>query len=214
MAEDFKTAREAMVREQLIPRGIHDKRVIEAMLKVPRHEFIAPDLWSQAYNDYPLPTESGQTISQPYIVALMTELLGLSGTEKVLEIGTGAGYQTAILAELANFVYSIERFENLAMMAKKNLEKLNYKNVNIKTGDGTKGWPEFSPYDRIIVTASAPDIPKPLKEQLKESGKMVIPVGGTFGQDLILAEKLKGELKITSICGCVFVPLVGEFGWQ
>jgi len=204
-----------MVREQIMARGVSDKRVLEAMRKVPRHEFITPNFQNLAYNDYPLPTESGQTISQPYIVALMTELLGLTGKEKVLEIGTGVGYQTAILAELAGFVYSIERFDTLAVLAKKNLDKLNYKNVSIKSSDGTKGWPEFSPYDRIIVTAGAPEIPQPLAEQLKEGGKMVIPIGeGMLGQDLIVAEKVKGELKVSSACRCVFVPLVGEFGWH
>ncbi len=212
--EHFSELRRKMVNEQIITRGITDKKVIDALLKIPRHEFIGPNLWDQVYNDYPLPTGCGQTISQPYMVALMTQLLELTGQEKVLEIGTGSGYQTAVLAELSHDVYSVERFEKLANAAKQVLDTLNYKNISIKVGDGTTGWVEFSPYDCIIVTASSPEIPQPLIEQLTDNGRMVIPVGGAFSQELTLVRKKGDKIITNSICGCVFVPLVGDYGWK
>lgn len=212
--EDFSEARKKMVQNQIIARGIEDSRVIDAMIKIPRHEFITSKFWNQAYNDYPLPTDCGQTISQPYIVALMTELLELKGDEKVLEIGTGSGYQTAILAELSASVYSVERFNKLSLRAKEILDKLDYKNINIKTDDGTKGWHEFSPYDAIIVTASTPQIPQPLIDQLRDNGRMVIPVGARFSQDLTLVKKEKGNVITSSHSGCIFVPLIGDYGWK
>jgi len=203
-----------MVEEQLIPRGIEDPRVIDAFLKVERHRFIPEELRGSAYADYPVPIGEGQTISQPYIVALMTECLDLSGDEEVLEIGTGSGYQAAILAELSSQVYSIERFPSLAERAESLLQNLGYINIKIKVGDGTLGWPEEAPFSRIIVTAAAPEVPLPLAEQLSEGGKMILPLGETFSQVLTLIEKKKGQLKAESICGCVFVPLIGKFGYK
>jgi protein-L-isoaspartate(D-aspartate) O-methyltransferase len=209
----FLPLREKMVREQILSRGIKNPQVIKALRKVPRHEFVALPYQKDAYADYPLPTASGQTISQPYMVALMTELLELYGDETVLEIGTGSGYQTAVLAELVQTVYSVERIDTLSLQADLTLQRLGYSNVKLHVGDGTLGWEEFAPYDRIIVTASAPNLPQPLADQLKESGKMVIPLGANLGQDLIVAEKQKGRIKLFDYGKCVFVPLVGEFGW-
>jgi protein-L-isoaspartate(D-aspartate) O-methyltransferase len=205
--------REKMIREQIIARGIKNPQVIQALRKVPRHEFVAPRFHNEAYYDYPLPTSLGQTISQPYMVALMTELLQMYGDEKVLEVGTGSGYQTAVLAEIAGEVYSVERLAELTADAQSNLARMGYKNIYLHTGDGTLGWPEHAPYDRIIVTASAPSIPQPLIDQLKDDGKIVIPLGANLGQDLVVAEKHKGEVKIFDYGKCVFVPLIGEFGW-
>jgi len=165
-----------------------------------------------AYADFPVPIGEGQTISQPYIVALMTECLDLRGEEKVLEIGTGSGYQTAILAELAKEIYSVERFKNLAESAEAVVNELGYKNIKIKVGDGTLGWPEMGPFDRIIITAASPRIPLPLTEQLKESGKLILPLGESFSQVLTAVEKKKGKLESIEICGCIFVPLVGKYG--
>ncbi|MDD5450165.1 MAG: protein-L-isoaspartate(D-aspartate) O-methyltransferase [Candidatus Omnitrophica bacterium] len=211
---DYEVERNAMVDAQLIARGITDRRVLDAFRRVLRHEFVPDSLKKQAYEDHPLPIGEGQTISQPYMVAIMTESLGLKGSEKVLEIGTGSGYQTAILAELAKEVYSIERFADLADAAKKTLDGLGYKNVTVKTGDGTLGWQEQAPYDGIIVTAGAPEIPESLIKQLKESGRLVIPVGGTFSQVLTVFTKKKDKIISNEICGCVFVPLVGKEGWR
>ena len=201
-----------MVEEQLIPRGIKNRRVLDAFLKVERHKFVPKELLTSAYADYPLPIGEGQTISQPYIVALMTECLGLSGQEKVLEIGTGSGYQAAILAELSKEVYSIERFAGLAEKAQGTLSGLGYTNIRIKTDDGTLGWKEFALFDRIIITAAAPRIPLPLAEQLTEGGKLVLPLGEMFSQVLTVVEKKNNKLDSTSVCGCVFVPLVGKYG--
>lgn len=211
---DFKSLREEMVTEQIIRRGVVTPRVIEAFRKVPRHFFVPEEFRSNSYNDHPLPIGEGQTISQPYMVALMTDLLNLSREDKVLEIGTGSGYQAAILAELGKEVYTVERHKGLAEKAEKVLEELNYQNVKVFVGDGTKGWEEFSPYQKIIVTASAPDVPQPLFEQLDEMGRLVIPVGGRWSQDLVLIEKRKGKMIRNSICGCVFVPLIGEYGYS
>ncbi len=211
---EFAQLRERMVATQIASRRIKDKRVLEVMAKVPRHRFVLPEYLDSAYEDHPLPITEGQTISQPYMVALMTECLGLKGEEKVLEIGTGSGYQAAILAELSQEVYTIERFESLAERAKKVLSDLGYKNVKVIVGDGSRGLEEKAPFDRIMVTAGAPILPKTLVDQLAEGGKMVIPVGGSFAQALLLVEKERGKVKTTSVCGCVFVPLIGEYGWK
>jgi len=211
---DFAAIRNSMVKQQLIVRGIKDERVLSAFLNIPRHEFVAPELVKSAYEDCPLPIGSSQTISQPYMVAIMTELLGLKGSEKVLELGTGSGYQTAVLARLAAQVYSLERIERLAKAARERLEKLKVTNVNIITGDGTLGLEEHRPYDSIMVTAGAPRIPECLIEQLNDPGRLVIPVGGRLSQTLMLVEKKDNETINKEICGCVFVPLVGEMGWR
>lgn len=211
---DFKSLQEEMVTQQIMRRGVVTPRVIEAFKKVPRHLFVPEQFQSHSYNDHPLPIGEGQTISQPYIVALMTDLLDLSGEDKILEIGTGSGYQAAILAELGKEVYTTERHKLLAERAEKILKELNYQNVKVLVGDGTKGWKEFSPYQKIIVTASAPDVPQPLFIQLDEMGKLVIPIGGRWSQDLILIEKRKGKMIRKSVCGCVFVPLIGEYGYR
>lgn len=209
----FSEIRNRMVETQLASRDIVDTRVLEVFRKVPRHLFIKESLWQDAYNDFPLPIGCGQTISQPYMVALMTQCLELKAEENVLEIGTGSGYQTAILAELSKEVYSVERYEELASNAKNILDQLGYTNIHIKTGDGTLGWEEFSPYDGIIVTAGAPDVPKILKDQLKDGGRLVIPVGGTYSQVLTVVRRKGDRFTETQICGCVFVPLIGRYGW-
>ncbi len=208
---DYAALRKSMVETQLIPRGIENKRVLDAFYAVQRHKFIPDKLLGRAYDDCPLPIGEGQTISQPYIVALMTELLDLSGEEKVLEIGTGSGYQTAILAKLAKAVYTIERKEELAKGAETILSDLGYKNIIFKVGDGTLGFPEETPFDRIIITAAASFLPEPLSEQLREGGKIVAPIGGSFGQVLTLFTKKSGKLQESPICGCAFVPLVGKY---
>ncbi len=210
----FAEMRARMVEEQLIPRGIKDSKTLDAFKKVPRHEFVAEEFWESAYNDYPLPIGDGQTISQPYMVALMTELLCLKGGEKILEIGTGSGYQMAILLEIAGQIYSVERFRSLADAATKTLKRLGYKNFVVKVGDGTLGWEEHAPYDGIVVTAGAPGIPESLLRQLKETGRLVIPIGGSFGQILTVVEKRGVSIATREICGCVFVPLVGKEGWS
>ncbi|MEI6631384.1 MAG: protein-L-isoaspartate(D-aspartate) O-methyltransferase [bacterium] len=208
---DYQALRKIMIEEQLIPRGISDQRVIGAFSKVERHKFIPQDLKDNAYADFPLPIGQGQTISQPYIVALMTETLGLNGGEKVLEIGTGSGYQAAILAELAKEVYTIERLEGLANKAQELLLGLGYQNIEFKSADGTLGWSEEAPFDRIIITAATSAIPLPLAQQLKEGGRLVLPLGESFSQVLTLAIKKNGKLESKDICGCVFVPLVGKY---
>lgn len=204
-----------MVETQIIPRGIKDKRVIEAMLTIPRHLFVPEEaLWSQAYSDYPLPIGERQTISQPYIVAFMTEALELKGTEKVLEIGTGSGYQTAILSMLTEKVYSIERISSLAARARKVLDSLGCSNVVINIGDGTLGWSEEAPFDAILTTAAAPDIPKCYVEQLNIGGKLVIPVGDEYSQTLVKIMKTKEGIIKQELGGCRFVKLVGRYGWK
>ena len=214
MSIDFDKLKAAMVTEQLISRNISDKAVLKAFLKVPRHEFVPKELRQNAYNDYPLPIGENQTISQPYMVALMTECLKLKGGEKVLEVGTGSGYQAAILGEIAGEVYSIERFNDLADKASKLLSSLGYRNIHIKAGDGTLGWSEFAPYDGIVVTAGAPAIPESLVKQLKDGGSLIIPVdGGGFGQTLKLVERIGRTTRTSDICSCAFVPLVGKEGW-
>ncbi len=209
---DPAVLRKRMVAEQLLPRGISDKAVLDVFSKVERDRFIPKELKVNAYADYPVPIGEGQTISQPFIVALMTESLGLTGTERVLEIGSGSGYQTAVLAELAREVYSIERFDGLGGRAKRVLDELGYRNIKIKIGDGTLGWPQEAPFDRIIVTAASPQIPAPLFDQLKEGGRLILPLGESFSQVLTLVGKKAGELNSKDICGCVFVPLVGKYG--
>jgi len=211
---NFKKARERMVETQIAARGVHDERVLEAMRKVPRHLFLDEALRDQAYSDHPLPIAEKQTISQPYIVALMTESLELNGEEKVLEIGTGSGYQTAILAELADRVFSIERYPDLAYRANSILQKLGYGNIIVRVGDGSLGWPDDAPFDGIIVTAGTPKIPQPLVDQLKMGGRLVVPVGDRFGQDLILVRRVAEGIKKTNLGGVRFVNLVGKWGWK
>jgi protein-L-isoaspartate(D-aspartate) O-methyltransferase len=209
---DFDGLREKMVREQIEKRGIAGQRILDAFRQVPRHLFIPQDYRHLAYQDYPLPISEGQTISQPYMVALMTVVLDPIENEKILEIGTGSGYQAAILAYLGAKVYSIERITALAAQAKDLLNSLGH-SVEVKAGDGTLGWQENSPYDKIIVTAAAPVVSPDWIEQLKEAGKIVIPLGGAFSQDLTVIEKKdKKNIKQTSICGCIFVPLIGKYG--
>ncbi len=209
---NFDLLRNRMVKEQLLTRGISDNRVLEAFLKVQRHWFVPEEDQKDSYSDFPLAIGHNQTISQPYIVALMTERLNLSGEEKVLEVGTGSGYQTAILASLAKEIYTIERIPELSKNAQKLMENLGYKNIHYRIGDGTLGWKEEAPFDRIIITAYSPEIPVPLIKQLNESGKIIIPLGGPFNQMLTLAQKLNNSLKYQNICSCVFVPLVGVYG--
>jgi protein-L-isoaspartate(D-aspartate) O-methyltransferase len=212
--QDFQQLRQSMVDRQLIPRGIRDARVIGAMRTVPRHLFMDEVQWNSAYDDMALPVGEGQTISQPYMVAVMTELLDLRGGEKVLELGTGSGYQTAILAELSLEVFSIERIQRLSEKAGKVLESLGYGNIHLRVGDGTLGWAEASPFDRILVTAGAPEIPEPLIGQLSEGGIIVAPVGDRFSQQLVRATKQKDRLSAEYHVPCVFVPLVGKHGWS
>jgi protein-L-isoaspartate(D-aspartate) O-methyltransferase len=206
---DFKAMRERMVETQIKARGIKDPRVLSAMLKVERHRFIPEEYRDSAYSDHPLPIGEGQTISQPYIVALMTELLELKGGEKVLEVGTGSGYQAAILAELAKEVYTIEIVEALASSAKKVLLELAYQNITVKVGDGYLGWPEAAPFDAIIITCAPDHIPNPLLEQLKEGGRMVLPVG-TYSQELQKVIKRSGKIETTNVAPVIFVPMTGE----
>jgi protein-L-isoaspartate(D-aspartate) O-methyltransferase len=208
---DYAALRQMMVEEQLLARGIKDKRVLAAFSKVERHKFVSEDARENAYGDFPLGIGKGQTISQPFIVALMTECLGLCGDEKVLEIGTGSGYQTAILAELVREIYSIERIDFLARRSEELLEEMGYHNLKIKVGDGTLGWPEEAPFDRIIVTAATAQIPLPLTGQLKEGGKLILPLGDSFSQMLTLVTKRQGVFASTQVCPCVFVPLIGKF---
>ena len=206
---DFKAMREKMIETQIKGRGVKDERVLSAMLKVERHRFVPKSQEAQAYADQPLPIGEGQTISQPYIVALMTELLDLRGEEKVLEVGTGSGYQAAILAELAREVYSIEIIETLASSAKNLLLELGYRNIQVKAGDGYLGWPENGPFDAIIVTCAPDHIPKPLLEQLKEGGRMVVPVG-IHSQELKKIVKRSGKIETIDVIPVIFVPMTGE----
>ena len=210
---DYQRLREKMVKKQLIPRGIKDERILTAFLQVPRERFVPEEVREDAYGDFPLSIGEGQTISQPYMVALMTQCLDLKGKEKVLEIGTGSGYQTAILAELSREVYSVERIRIFAQRAGELLRKLKYNNVKILVGNGTLGWKEFSHYDRIIVTAGTKDIPPSLIHQLKEDGIMVIPVGDVHSQDLKVLQKKKEEIITQTVERCIFVPLIGKYGW-
>jgi len=209
---DFDSLREDMVKNQLLKRGIKNKKVIEAFLNVPRHLFIPEEFRKSAYLDSPVSIGEGQTISQPYIVALMTELLEIKDNDKILEVGTGSGYQSAILSYMGAKVYSIERIEKLAKRAKEVLDSLGYK-VNIKIGDGTLGWEEEALFDKIIVTAASPTISPHWKSQLKIFGRIVLPLGEGFYQDLVVVDKIsESEFNQKSICGCVFVPLIGKYG--
>lgn len=209
----FAAAREAMVRNHLMARDITDPAVLEAMRTVPREAFVPPAYSAQAYDDNPLPIGMGQTISQPYIVALMTQALQVNKNCRVLEIGTGSGYQTAILAKLAQRVYTIERFGELAEGAQAVLARLGIDNVEFMIGDGSAGWPEHSPYDRIILTAAAPNIPAPLVEQLADGGILVAPIGDAVAQTLVAAKKRGNQLTTDYLCGCRFVKLIGKYGF-
>ena len=211
---EFKETREFMVRTQLIPRGIKDVRVLDAMRKVPRHVFVPENIQSRAYDDMALAIGEGQTISQPYMVAVMTELLELKGEEKVLEIGTGSGYQAAILAELAKEVYTVERIADLAAQAQDKFRTLGYTNINVRVSDGTLGLPEKAPFNGILITAGTPKIPEPLIEQLAEGGIIIGPVGDRFSQQLIRIKKTGGKLQQEYHTPCVFVPLIGKYGWE
>lgn len=211
---DFELLRKRMVKEQLLSRGIDDPQVLAVMSQIPRHEFIPGEYLGNAYADYPVSIGEGQTISQPYMVALMSQSLNLKGEERVLEIGTGCGYQTAILASLSKEVYSVERIKSLAEAAQLQLKKMGIENVKIKVGDGTLGWEEFSPYDRIMVTAAAPQVPPALVEQLRDEGILLIPLGGSFSQILTRVKKQGQHIETEDICACVFVPLVGRYGYK
>jgi len=217
MIDRYIKQRMKMVDTQIRARGIRNPRVLKALEKVPRHLFVNEALRDQAYNDNPLPIDGGQTISQPYIVALMTEALELAGSEKVLEIGTGSGYQAAVLAELVDHVFSIDRIASLAGNARRLLESLNYYNIAIRVGDGTLGWKDEAPFDAIMVTAGAPDIPKTLVEQIAVGGRLVVPVGGRHSQLLIKLTRLSesvNDVKKEDLGGCRFVDLIGEYGWE
>ena len=211
---NFQKARDRMVETQLAGRGIRNHRVLEAMRRVPRHLFVEEALQEQAYSDYPLPIGEKQTISQPYIVALMSEVLELKGDEKILEIGTGSGYQAAILAELADRVFSVERFPPLAYRASQILKKLGYQNILIRVADGSLGWPEEAPFDGIMVTAGTPKIPQPLTDQLRLGGRLVLPVGDRLSQELVLVERTPEGMRKTDFGGVRFVDLVGKWGWE
>lgn len=214
IANDYSVRRRRMVEEQIVRRGIKDQRILKVMKEIPRHFFVDEALAAQAYGDHPVNIGQGQTISQPYMVALMTHSLGLLGNENVLEIGTGSGYQTAVLARLVDWVYSIERITELSRRAQTVLEKLKIFNVNLTVGDGTKGWPENGPYDAIIVTAGAPVLPRDLTSQLAQGGRLVIPVGDRHLQTLLRITKKGDRLIKEELGGCRFVDLVGEYGWK
>lgn len=200
--------REAMVGKQLADRGIRDPRVLEAMRTVPRHEFVPESLQQSAYEDHPLPIGEGQTISQPYIVAAMLESLALQPADRILEIGTGSGYVTALLALLCAEVYSVERHATLAAAAERTLQKLDYRNVRIKVGDGRQGWAEHAPFDAILVSAATAEIPPALFAQVREGGRMIVPIGPAVSQELQLITKVEGYPNVTILEGCRFVPLV------
>jgi protein-L-isoaspartate(D-aspartate) O-methyltransferase len=210
----FVEHRKQMVKQQLVLRGIKDQRVLQAMLKVPRHLFVPENAQESAYRDGPLSIGEGQTISQPYMVGIMSECLGLQGGERVLEVGTGSGYQTAILAELAGHVYTIECIPSLLEKAREVLGQLKYTTISFKGGDGTLGWPEEGPFDGIIVTAGAPDILSVLVAQLNEGGTLVLPVGSRYSQTLYKITKRRDSIEKEPITLCVFVPLIGEYGWK
>jgi len=212
--QDFTKDRLAMVAEQLRRRGIRDERVLSAMARVPRHLFVPSGAQSESYEDRPLPIGDGQTISQPYMVAIMTQSLDLVGGEKILEIGTGSGYQTAVLAELARMVFTVERLYALVQKAEIRFRDLGYENIQFRLGDGSQGWSEKAPFDGIIVTAGAPEVPGALKSQLSEGGRLVIPVGSRYSQNLLKVTRVKNRFEEEDLSGCVFVPLVGESGWK
>ena len=204
----FQAERERMVRTQLAERGIREVRVLDAMSRVPRHEFVPETLRQEAYEDHPLPIGEGQTISQPYIVAAMLEHLALQATDRVLEVGTGSGYVTALLSLLCAEVYSVERHAQLAALAESTLHRLGYRNMKIRVGDGRQGWPEYAPFDAILVSAATPEMPPALFAQLREGGRMVVPIGPASSQELQLIRKIGGEPAVRVLEGCRFVPLV------
>lgn len=212
--DKFTAERQAMVRVQLKKRDITDPAVLRVMADVPREKFIPAECLDGAYFDGPLPIGCGQTISQPYIVALMTQELKVDKNSEVLEIGTGSGYQTAVLAKLAKEVYTIERIEHLTLNAQRILAEMNITNVKFHTGDGTIGWPQEKSFDRIIITAATPEMPNPLLEQLKTGGLAVVPLGADYVQELVVIEKTVDGLKTKSVCGCRFVKLIGKFGYS
>ena len=203
-----------MVEEQLISRGLHDQKTLEAMATVPRHLFVEDAMQARAYGDHPLPIGNGQTISQPYIVALMTQALELQGHERVLEIGTGSGYQAAILSRICDRVYTIERIDSLLGKARRIFDRLHYHNIVSRIDDGTIGWPDEAPFDAILVTAGGPKIPEPLVEQLSDPGRLIIPVGDQQVQELQLLTKKDGEISNRTIEQVRFVNLIGTHGWQ
>lgn len=211
--DPFLAQRRSMVESQLRARGIRDERVLASMFRVPRHEFVSVEHRDQVYEDHPIPIGEGQTLSQPYIVAVMLEALALDPSDTVLEIGTGSGYQTALLAELAKQVYSVERHASLAHDARATLARLGYSNVEVALGDGSHGLAERAPFDAIVVSAAAPQIPPPLFEQMREGGRMVIPVGPAHAQELQLVRKQAGKLIVANLEGCRFVPLIGSEGY-
>lgn len=206
--------RERMVEEQLVRRGVTDERVLAAMRRVPRHRFVQEALRDRAYGDHPLPIGEEQTISQPYIVGLMTSLLELTGREKILEVGTGSGYQTAVLATLARRVCSIERLPRLAERARAVLEALGYDNVWVRVGNGALGWPDEAPFDRILVAAGGPAVPPPLFQQLGEGGRLVLPIGDTDTQTLTVVDNDHGRMRTRAVGDCKFVKLVGKYAWE
>ena len=210
----YERQRDKMVEKQLIPRGITDPKVLAAFRKVPRHLFVSEALMDQAYGDFPLPIGEQQTISQPFIVAEMTQALQLDKDDRVLEIGTGSGYQTVILAEITFRVYTIERIHSLLIKARRLFDKLCYHNIVTKYSDGTTGWTDESPFDAILVTAGAPEIPEVLVDQLAMGGRMVLPVGDQYSQNLIMLYKNEDGIHETNLGGCRFVKLVGEHGWD
>jgi len=210
----FENKRNNMVKNQIESRGVTDELVLRAMRKVPRHLFVEEAIRETAYGDFPLPIGEGQTISQPYMVAVMTEKLELDKSCKVLEIGTGSGYQTAVLAEICERVFTIERVASLEKKARIRLENMGYTNIAFKIGDGTLGWSQFAPYDGILVTAGSPSVPQVLFSQLTEGGRMVIPIGNSFSQMLTVVTKQNGEMLEEPCFGCTFVPLIGREGWE
>ena len=212
--DHYGTAREKMVREQLLNRDIEDERTIAAMLEVPRHLFVDDAMGARSYGDHPLPIGAGQTISQPYIVAYMTQVLQLQGGEVVLEIGTGSGYQAAVLSRLCQKVYTVERINSLLAGARKVFDRLRYYNIRSKLDDGTLGWPDHGPYDAIIVTAGGPDIPEPLIAQLADQGRLVMPIGDQHVQELKLLTKKDDQVEVELLTRVRFVDLVGEYGWR
>jgi protein-L-isoaspartate(D-aspartate) O-methyltransferase len=213
-AEEGEVLRRAMVREQIRDRGIHARNVLDAMLAVPRHLFVPEEFRGAAYSDQPLPIGEGQTISQPFMVAAMTAALELAGRESALEIGTGSGYQAAVLSLLARELHTVERSPSLAERAAERLARLGYGNVHVHAADGTLGWAEAAPYDAIIVTAAAPQVPMPLVEQLADGGRLVIPVGDEYQQELLLVRKTGEQTTSQVLHYCRFVPLVGRHGWH
>jgi protein-L-isoaspartate(D-aspartate) O-methyltransferase len=210
----FDDARHQMVERQLAGRGITDERVLQVMREVPRHRFVPEDLWDMAYRDTPLPIGYSQTISQPYIVAYMTQMLHLTPDDRVLEVGTGSGYQVAILSRLAEHVYTIERVEGLAIRAEQVVKELGYDNITFRIGDGGYGWPEAAPFDAIIITAAAPEVPQPLVDQLASGAPLLAPIGPTGYQELIRLTKQGERTQVENLVPVAFVPLVGEHGWR